>query len=111
MPDLLVLHPDEAHTDLIRLVHPRDWQNPRAADSYNLVVVGGGTAGLVAAVGAAILGARAALVERHLLGGDCLNTGVFRPRPSFAPRVLSASRGARGNSASSAIGRPWIFPQ
>lgn len=42
---------------------------------YDLVVIGGGTAGLVCAMGAAGLGARVALVERHLLGGDCLNTG------------------------------------
>jgi len=42
---------------------------------YNLVVIGGGTAGLVTAGGAATLGARVALVEKHLLGGDCLNTG------------------------------------
>jgi pyruvate/2-oxoglutarate dehydrogenase complex dihydrolipoamide dehydrogenase (E3) component len=40
-----------------------------------MVVLGGGTAGLVCAMGAAGLGARVALVERHLLGGDCLNTG------------------------------------
>ena len=43
--------------------------------TYDLVVIGGGTAGLVSAVGAAGLGARVALVERHRLGGDCLNTG------------------------------------
>ena len=43
--------------------------------SYHLVVIGGGTAGLVSAVGAAQLGARVALIEKHLLGGDCLNYG------------------------------------
>ena len=37
--------------------------------------MGGGTAGLVSAMGAAGLGARVALVERQMLGGDCLNTG------------------------------------
>ena len=45
------------------------------ARRYNLVVIGGGTAGLVTAVGAAGLGAKVALVERNLLGGDCLNNG------------------------------------
>ena len=40
-----------------------------------LVVIGGGSAGLVAAAGAAGLGAKVALIERHLLGGDCLNVG------------------------------------
>jgi pyruvate/2-oxoglutarate dehydrogenase complex dihydrolipoamide dehydrogenase (E3) component len=42
---------------------------------YDLVVVGGGTAGLVSAAGAASLGARVALVERDKLGGECLNYG------------------------------------
>ena len=42
---------------------------------YDLVVIGGGTAGLVASAGAANLGARTALVERHRLGGECLWTG------------------------------------
>ena len=59
----------------IERVRPPDWVNPAPARRYNLVVVGGGTAGLVSAAGAAGLGARVALVERGLLGGDCLNTG------------------------------------
>lgn len=42
---------------------------------YDLVVIGGGTAGLVSAAGAASLGARVALVERDKLGGECLNYG------------------------------------
>ena len=56
-------------------VHPADWVNPRPAGRYNLVVIGAGTAGLVCAAGAAGLGARVALIERHLMGGDCLNAG------------------------------------
>jgi pyruvate/2-oxoglutarate dehydrogenase complex dihydrolipoamide dehydrogenase (E3) component len=60
---------------LVEQVRPSDWINPEPADRYNLVVIGAGTAGLVCAAGAAGLGARVALVERHLLGGDCLNYG------------------------------------
>ncbi len=60
---------------LINNVHPGNWKNPEPADCYNLVVIGAGTAGLVAAAGAAGLGAKVALIERHLLGGDCLNVG------------------------------------
>jgi len=66
---------DEANLALLDAVHPADWVNPEPRAVYDLVVVGGGTAGLVSAVGAAGLGARVALVERHLLGGDCLNVG------------------------------------
>ena len=56
-------------------MHPSGWRNPQPADRYNLVVVGAGTAGLVAAHAAAALGAKVALIERDLLGGDCLNVG------------------------------------
>jgi pyruvate/2-oxoglutarate dehydrogenase complex dihydrolipoamide dehydrogenase (E3) component len=66
---------DEHNRRLLAHVHPSNWQNPAPAPLYDLVVIGGGTAGLVCAVGAAGLGARVALVERALLGGDCLNTG------------------------------------
>ena len=66
---------DAADRALIEHVHPPEWRNPSPAASYDMVVVGGGTAGLVSAMGAAGLGARVALVERELLGGDCLNTG------------------------------------
>lgn len=70
------LTPPDTSPDPVRaLVRPADWRNPIPAAKYDLVVLGGGTAGLVSAMGAAGLGARVALVERHLLGGDCLNTG------------------------------------
>lgn len=66
---------DQHNRKLLDNVHPSGWVNPQPRSRYHLVVVGGGTAGLVSAAGAAGLGARVALVERHLLGGDCLNVG------------------------------------
>src|SRR2546430_5675419 len=78
---------DEFNRALVQNVHPPDWVNPEPADRYNLVVLGAGTAGLVTAAGAAGLGARVALVEKHLLGGDCLNVGCV---PSKA--LIRASR-------------------
>ncbi len=57
------------------LVKPGNRKNPMPKPRYDLVVLGAGTAGLVAAAGAALLGARVALVERDKLGGECLNTG------------------------------------
>ncbi len=69
-------HPfDEHNQALIANVHPTDWTNPQPTGRYNMVVIGGGTAGLVTAAGAAGLGAKVALIERALLGGDCLNVG------------------------------------
>ena len=66
---------DEHNQKLVEHVHPTDWVNPEPRGRYNLVVVGAGTAGLVTAAGAAGLGARVALIERDLMGGDCLNVG------------------------------------
>jgi pyruvate/2-oxoglutarate dehydrogenase complex dihydrolipoamide dehydrogenase (E3) component len=80
--------PQDAHErERLDNVHPAEWRNPRPADRYGLVVVGAGTAGLVAAHAAAALGAKVALIERHLLGGDCLNVGCV---PSKA--ILRTSR-------------------
>jgi pyruvate/2-oxoglutarate dehydrogenase complex dihydrolipoamide dehydrogenase (E3) component len=90
----MVLNPpipprDEHSRKLTDNVHPPAWQNPEPAPRYNLVVIGAGTAGLVTAAGAAGLGARVALIERSLMGGDCLNTGCV---PSKG--VIRASRAA-----------------
>ena len=50
------------------------WAKPRRFDR-NLVVIGGGSAGLVTAYIAAAVRAKVSLVEQHRMGGDCLNTG------------------------------------
>jgi len=80
---------DEFNQELVRNVHPLDWVNPEPTGRYNLVVIGAGTAGLVTAAGAAGLGAKVALVERNLMGGDCLNVGCV---PSKG--VISTARAA-----------------
>jgi pyruvate/2-oxoglutarate dehydrogenase complex dihydrolipoamide dehydrogenase (E3) component len=80
---------DPFDQQLIENCHPTNWINPTATGKYNLVVVGAGTAGLVSAAGAAGLGAKVALVERTLLGGDCLNVGCV---PSKG--MIRASRAA-----------------
>ncbi|MEZ5299434.1 MAG: mercuric reductase [Verrucomicrobiales bacterium] len=89
------MHPSllsgDPHDESLRAhVQPADWQNPEPiAGRYNLVVIGAGTAGLVTAAGAAGLGAKVALVERGLMGGDCLNVGCV---PSKG--IIAASRRA-----------------
>ena len=85
----LVLPQDESNRTLVGNVRPGNWKNPEPASCYNLVVIGAGTAGLVTAAGAAGLGAKVALIERHLLGGDCLNVGCV---PSKG--IIRASRAA-----------------
>jgi pyruvate/2-oxoglutarate dehydrogenase complex dihydrolipoamide dehydrogenase (E3) component len=57
---------------------------------FDLIVIGAGAAGLSVAAGAAQLGASVALIERGVMGGDCLNTGCV---PSKA--LLAASHAAR----------------
>lgn len=66
---------DQYNQDLLHNVHPGNWVNPKPAALYDLIVIGAGTAGLVTAAGAAGLGAKVALIEKHLMGGDCLNVG------------------------------------
>src|SRR5439155_6960261 len=90
-----VLPWDEPNRQLVANVHPPDWVNPHPAPRYNLVVIGGGTAGLVTAAGAAGLGAKVALIERELLGGDCLNVGCV---PSKA-LIRSARAAAQARHA------------
>lgn len=71
----MMLPDDEYNQRLVANVHPSDWVNPEPSGRYNIVVIGAGTAGLITAVIAASLGAKVALVEKHLMGGDCLNVG------------------------------------
>jgi len=72
---------------LIENCHPPDYVNPTPTGKYNLIAIGAGAAGLVSAGGAGGLGAKAAIIERALMGGDCLNVGCV---PSKA--VIRAAR-------------------
>ncbi|MCB9745749.1 MAG: FAD-dependent oxidoreductase [Alphaproteobacteria bacterium] len=91
--------PDPWQQALLSHVRPADWVNPSPAPRYALVVIGGGPAGLVAAHGAAGLGAKVALVERDRLGGDCLNGGCV---PSKA--LLRAAHAASAAREAAALG-------
>ncbi len=92
--DPAALLPDDAfNRKLAANVHPPGWRNPTPEGRYNLVVVGAGTAGLVTAAVAAGIGARVALVERHLMGGDCLNVGCVPSKGVLrAARVWASAR-------------------
>jgi pyruvate/2-oxoglutarate dehydrogenase complex dihydrolipoamide dehydrogenase (E3) component len=71
-----------------RRVYAR-WPRPRRFD-YNMVVIGAGSAGLVAAYIAAATKAKVALVERDRMGGDCLNTGCVPSKALLRAAKLTA---------------------
>lgn len=95
----LVWPEDSYNLELLSHVHPSDYVNPIPDGRYNLVVIGGGTAGLVTAAGAAGLGAKVALIEKNLLGGDCLNVGCV---PSKA--LIRSARAAHEMKRASEFG-------
>ncbi|MGH8289954.1 MAG: FAD-dependent oxidoreductase [Steroidobacteraceae bacterium] len=74
-----------------RLVFPPGYRNPEPAKRYNLVVIGAGPAGLVTSMAAASLGARVALIERHAMGGDCLNVGCVPSKTLLAAAAAGHS--------------------
>ncbi len=86
---------DEYNLRHLQNVHPEPYVNPTPSGRYNLVVIGAGTAGLVTAAAAAGLGAKVALIEKHLMGGDCLNVGCVPSKAMIrAARAVHAVRHA-----------------
>jgi pyruvate/2-oxoglutarate dehydrogenase complex dihydrolipoamide dehydrogenase (E3) component len=82
--------------------HPPDWSN-RDGGEYDLVVIGAGPAGLIAATTAAGQGHRVAMTEQRLTGGTCVNFGCT---PSKALIRCVARFTMRTAAASSAFGSP-----
>ncbi|MBI1194852.1 MAG: FAD-containing oxidoreductase [Gammaproteobacteria bacterium] len=83
--DTAIFTPESpANRKLRQLVAPPDWRNPVPSGKYNLVVIGAGSGGLITAAGAAGLGAKVALIEKHALGGDCLNVGCVPSKALLA---------------------------
>lgn len=96
---------DRYNIELVQNAHPDDHVNPEPQGCYNLVVVGADTAGLVSAAIAAGLGARVALVEGRVIGGDCLNVGwvpskaIIRSSRVVADVRQAAAYGIAGDGA------------
>src|SRR5438034_8558911 len=86
-----VLPNDEHNQALVNNVHPPTWVNPEPSGRYNIVVIGAGTAGLVTAAVSAALGAKVALIEKHLMGGDCLNVGCVPSKGDRKSTRLNSS--------------------
>lgn len=106
-----LIAPLDSHNQrLLNAVHPPSWQNPTPKDRYHLVVVGAGTGGLVSAAIAAGLGAKVALVERHLMGGDCLNVGCVPSKGIIsAARAWHGARHAQADFGGPAVTGPGDF--
>jgi pyruvate/2-oxoglutarate dehydrogenase complex dihydrolipoamide dehydrogenase (E3) component len=100
-----VLPLDAHNAALVANVHPPDWKNPAPDGRYNLVVIGAGTAGLITSLVAASLGAKVALVERHLMGGDCLNVGCVPSKAVIRAAHLAHERGERAPDFAAAMER------
>ncbi|MBI2970411.1 MAG: FAD-dependent oxidoreductase [Gammaproteobacteria bacterium] len=70
----------------------KGWRRPARFDR-NLIVIGAGSAGLVTAYIAAALKAEVTLIERHRMGGDCLNTGCVPSKTLLrSAKVLNLTR-------------------
>ena len=90
---------------------PQPQHPPPAADvaaSYDYLVIGGGSGGLASARRAAELGARAAVVESHKLGGTCVSTGSL-PARLLAP-LRPQRRVPQPGFLVAVLGQPVLFP-
>jgi len=103
---------DQFNQELVANVHPAGWVNPEPRARYHLVVIGAGTAGLVTASIAAGLGARVALVEHYLMGGDCLNVGCVPSKGIIgAARSWQAATESRHRFGGPAVSGPGDFSE
>ena len=63
------------NVELEHSVHPSDYTNPTPSEPYDVVIIGAGVSGLISSIISAWLGKKCALIEKHAMGGDCLNIG------------------------------------
>src|SRR5262249_14207509 len=101
-PAVTLAYADPHEREHLANVSPTPWRNPTPRSRYDLVIIGAGPAGLVAARVARSLGASVALIERHLLGGGSLNYGsipsktIIRTARLYADVRMAAHFGAEG---------------
>ena len=73
---------DPYNCDTLDNCRPMKWSDPTITTKYDMIAIGAGAGGLVTAIGTAISGGKAAIIERNMMGGDCLNTGCV-PSKAF----------------------------
>jgi pyruvate/2-oxoglutarate dehydrogenase complex dihydrolipoamide dehydrogenase (E3) component len=92
-------------------IRPPTLRNPSSSEKYDLLIVGAGPAGLLSAQRAATQGAKVALIERNLLGGECLNTGCIPSKTIIrASRLYAEMRNAENFGARVPSGIQVDFP-
>ena len=80
---------------LKRRKYLKRYRKPERVD-YNMIVIGAGSAGLVSAYIAAAVKAKVALIEKHKMGGDCLNTGCVPSKALIrSAKMLSYAQRAK----------------
>ena len=79
LPEILL---DGFNRDTLDNWRPIKWVDPTDRDKYDLIAIGAGAGGLVSALSTTLAGGKAAIIERNLMGGDCLNTGCV-PSKAF----------------------------
>jgi pyruvate/2-oxoglutarate dehydrogenase complex dihydrolipoamide dehydrogenase (E3) component len=96
---------DEHNVKLLDAVQPRAWDSPDRGDDfvYDLIAIGAGAGGLVSAKQSARRGAKSALIEKHMAGGDCLNYGCVPSKAllraaKVAKNIHHAATGAYGGN-------------
>ncbi len=89
----------EFQKELLKVIFPSEWKNPKPASLYDLVVIGAGPGGMTAAVLAAAYHKKIALIEKEHMGGECLSYGCI---PSKA--MLRSSRAAHEISKAKEFG-------
>jgi len=92
---------DAYERERVANTRPAGWRNPQADGSYQLVIVGAGPAGVVAAELAASVGARVALIERNAIGGVNLSAGSVPSKTLIrTSRIYADMRDAQHYGAS-----------
>jgi len=92
MSDIEILPVDDPfNIEMISHVRPPEWKNPTPDGKYNLVIIGAGSAGLVATSGASQIGAKVAIIEKSFLGGDCLVTGCVPSKAIIGSAHVAAA--------------------